>query len=391
MKKEANSSPDNRNRVDTLSSIDETYQFENGAPSQETIRRNTRLSNLLHAVIDDANVWVNVLDTDANVIIWNRAAERISGYSREEVVGNGKIWKWLYPDEEYRREITKKASDIIHNGQMVEDLETTIRTKDGQARIIAWHSTSLLDERDQPIGSVALGRDVTHQKKTEQELSQYRMHLEDLVKDRTQELQKSFDQLQQTIENTIFSMAKIVELRDPYTASHQRRVAQIAEKIACELNLEKPIVKGVKMAGIIHDLGKMYIPAEILSKPGPLTEPEFDIIRMHPIVGHNILKGIRFPWPLALIVLQHHEMLDGSGYPKGLKGDEILIEARILALSDVVETMSSHRPYRPAFDMDTVIRQITKNRDIRYDPDAVDACLALLEREEKNGGLLNNI
>ena len=186
--------------------------------------------------------------------------------------------------------------------------------------------------------------------------------------------------LQKTMDATIQTIASIVEKRDPYTAGHQRRVSNLAAAIAEEMNLSQEQIEGVRIAGVIHDLGKIHIPAEILTKPGKLTEIEYSLVKSHPSIGYDLLKNIDFPWPLAAIVHQHHEKIDGSGYPNGLKKDEILIEARILTVADVVEAMSSHRPYRPALDIKYAKEEIKKNRDSLYDKDVVDACLKVLEK-----------
>ena len=185
--------------------------------------------------------------------------------------------------------------------------------------------------------------------------------------------------LLKTVKGTIYTIASVVEKRDPYTAGHQARVADLAAKIAREMKLTDERVEGIKMAGLIHDMGKIQVPAEILSKPGKISELEYEIIKTHPRVGYDLLKNIKFPWPIAQMVLQHHERMDGSGYPQGLKGDAIMLEARILAVADIVEAMSSHRPYRPALGVDKALKQIKKDRGTRLDPDAVDACLKIFK------------
>lgn len=183
--------------------------------------------------------------------------------------------------------------------------------------------------------------------------------------------------LKKTIDGTILTIASTVEMRDPYTAGHQTRVANLAAAIAREMNLSHDQIESIHMAGIIHDLGKINVPAEILSKPGKISELEFEIIKTHPQIGYDLLKKIEFPWPIAQIVLQHHEKMDGSGYPHGLKGEEIMIEARILCVADIVEAMSSHRPYRPSMGIDAALAQIKKDRGILLDPQVVDVCLNL--------------
>ena len=177
------------------------------------------------------------------------------------------------------------------------------------------------------------------------------------------------------------AIAAIVEMRDPYTSGHQVRVADLAMSIARQMGLPEEQVHTIHLAGVVHDLGKIQIPAEILSKPGKITEIEFSLIKIHPQAGYDILKGIDFPWPIADMVLQHHERMDGSGYPQGLKDGDILIEARILAVADVVEAISAHRPYRPGLGMEVALAEITKNRVIFYDPQAVDACVALFREQ----------
>ena len=196
-----------------------------------------------------------------------------------------------------------------------------------------------------------------------------------------EERKENLAKLRKALGGTIQVLVAAVETRDPYTAGHQQRVTHLARAIASEMGLSLGQIEGIRMAGAIHDIGKIAVPAEILSKPGKITETEFGIIKTHPQVGYDILKGIEFPWPVAKIVLQHQERLDGSGYPAGLKGDEIILEARILAVADVVEAMASHRPYRPALGIDRALEEISKNRGILYDADVVDACVRLFREK----------
>jgi HD-GYP domain-containing protein (c-di-GMP phosphodiesterase class II) len=197
---------------------------------------------------------------------------------------------------------------------------------------------------------------------------------------RTHEAQeKSAELLSQGLEKTVLVIATMVEMRDPYTSGHQQRVADLAVAIATDMGLPEQQIRGIHLAGVIHDLGKIQVPAEILSKPGRLNEAEFALIKAHPQTGYEVLKDIQFPWPIAQIVLQHHERLDGSGYPQGLKGDQIMLEARILIVADVVEAMSSHRPYRPGLGLPQALEELRRNRGRFYDPAVVDACLKLFE------------
>jgi len=185
------------------------------------------------------------------------------------------------------------------------------------------------------------------------------------------------NQLQASLHEMVAAVSKMVEVRDPYTAGHQMRVAELAVAIGTRQGLDKNKLEGIRMGGIIHDIGKIHVPMEILSKPGRLSEVEYLIIREHPEIGHEILKGIHFTWPVADIAYQHHERMDGSGYPQGLQGEEICLEARIIAVADVVESMHSSRPYRPGLGPVKALDEIRKNRSILYDTHVVDACLAL--------------
>jgi len=191
------------------------------------------------------------------------------------------------------------------------------------------------------------------------------------------EIQHNLEKVRKAMEGTIRAMACIVETRDPYTAGHQQRVTYLAHSIAREMGLSEERIEGIRMAGLIHDLGKIGLPAEILSKPGQINEPELSLVKTHPELGHNMLKTIDFPWPIAQMVLQHHERMDGSGYPLGLTGAEILLEARILAVADVVEAIASHRPYRPALGLKKALQEISRNSGILYDSEVVNVCLRL--------------
>jgi PAS domain S-box-containing protein/putative nucleotidyltransferase with HDIG domain len=196
----------------------------------------------------------------------------------------------------------------------------------------------------------------------------------DKYKKAEEELQRSYHKLRESLIATVNTLASTVEMKDPYTAGHQRRVTILACAIAEEMGLTEEQFDGLRMAGLIHDIGKINVPAEILNKSGRISDTEFNIIKIHPQTGYNLLREIEFPWPVAQIVLQHHERLDGSGYPQGLKKEEIMLEARILAVADVVEAMASHRPYRPAHSIAVALEKITKNRGIIYDPEVVDTC-----------------
>ncbi len=213
------------------------------------------------------------------------------------------------------------------------------------------------------IAYLASLRDITHRKQMEEQL------------------QQSLSSIRKSMEGTIQVVSMIVEKRDPYTAGHQQRLAGLARAIAEEMGLSKDRIEGIYMSGVIHDVGKVSVPTEILSKPGKITTIELELIKNHAQEGYNILENIEFLWPVAFIVQQHHEKIDGSGYPLGLSGEEILLEARIMCVADVVEAMASHRPYRPALGIDTALEEISHKKSILYDPEVVDACLTLFNEK----------
>ena len=231
--------------------------------------------------------------------------------------------------------------------------------------------------------------------KTRVELQQLNEFLETKIQERTASLTKEVQQhlatqqtLRQTLEKnkrifhqSIEAMANAIELRDPYTAGHQRRVTDLACAIAKELNMDESKMEGLRLAGLVHDVGKLVVPAEILTKPSLLAENEMSLVKIHAQAGYEILKGIEFPWPIAQIVLQHHERIDGSGYPNHLKGDDISLEAKILAVADTVEAMLLHRPYRPSLGREKTLEELAKDKGVTYDATVVDVCMRLLIQE----------
>ena len=579
----------------------------NKGPREKEEKR-YKLQQFQRNVIDNANIWINMLDNKVNVTVWNKVAEKISGYSAQEVIGHNKIWEWLYPDEEYRKEITRKAVAIIEKEEAEEDSETTIRCKDGKVKIISWNSRNLTDSQGEIIGSISIGRDITEYKQAEQAMleneKRYRelftqmssgviiyeakgngrdfiieninpavekiekIKKEDIlgksvlkvfpaVKDSglfkvfqevwktgksqqhplslyqdqritgwrenyiyrlpsgeivavydditdrrlaEKELKESeekyrtvfentgtamiiveedmtisvtnrqFEQLsgyskeeienkmkwtelvipedlermkeyhllrrkekesaptsyefslrdklggikniwlkvgmipgtkksvasltditdrktyegklKKSIEDVIYTIGKITETRDPYTSGHQLKVSKLSTAIAQKMKLPQEKIEGIRIASLIHDIGKISIPSEILSKPSKLSEIEYRLIKNHSQIGYDILKSIEFSWPIAQIVLQHQERLNGSGYPQGLKGDNILLEAKIIAVADVIEAMSSHRPYRPALGINKALEEISINRGILYVPEVVDVCIRLFKEKD---------
>jgi PAS domain S-box-containing protein/putative nucleotidyltransferase with HDIG domain len=240
--------------------------------------------------------------------------------------------------------------------------ETCLKHRDGQLVYLELNA-GVVSYEGQPADLI-IARDITGQKRTEEEFN------------------RTLERLRKAMGATIQAITLTVETRDPCTAGHQRRVADLARSIADQMGLDKEKVEALRIAASIHDLGKVSVPSEILNKPGRLNDREFELIKTHPRIGYDILKKIDFPWPIAMIVLQHHERVNGSGYPQGLKDGDIMREARILGVADVVEAMVSHRPYRTAHKLDVALDEISKNRDVLYDPEVVDSCLKLFQEND---------
>jgi len=299
---------------------------------------------------------------EGKLLTSNPALYRMIGYSSldELTTTITDIGKQVYVNLEDRVHLTK----LLEQNNYVEGFEIRLYKKN---RSIIWVKANIWTIRD----------DNNH-------LLYYEGTVDDIT-DRIQkeeDLKTSAEKLKNTMLGTIDIVATIVEQRDPYTAGHQHRVAELASAIAEELELSPQQVQSVRVAGLIHDVGKISIPAEILTKPGTLSPIERRLVESHADAGYNILKGVEFPWPIAKAILQHHERMNGSGYPSSLSNEEIIIEARILTVADVVEAMASHRPYRPAFGIDIALEEIEKNKGIIYDENVVNACLRLFRDKD---------
>jgi PAS domain S-box-containing protein len=315
-------------------------------------------------LVDGAHEGIFQSTAEGRHITVNQAFANMLGYeSPEEVVKNiTDIAHQVYVHPEDRAKILQ----IIEKEGSVKGYETEFYRKDGSKTWVSVNMHAVRDDRGKLLYYQGIDQGITDRKKMEKER------------------QKNIERLRRSLGSTINAMATIVETRDPYTAGHQRRVADLARSIAAEMKLTSEQINGIRMASKIHDIGKISIPSEILAKPTKLTELEFNLIKTHSQSGYDILKDIDFFWPVAQIILQHHERINGSGYPNGLKGDQILLESQILAIADVVEAISSHRPYRPAFGINIALDEITKNKGILYNPAAVDVCLRLFrERNYK--------
>ncbi|HNS54086.1 MAG TPA: PAS domain S-box protein [Syntrophales bacterium] len=331
----------------------------------------------LRAILQGSPTPTFVIDRGHRVIGWNRALEVLTGVRSGEVVDTENHSVALYGEKR------PTVADLLVDGAV-----------DPSAEIRKWYGTryrrsALLEEAFEATGPFTFpGREPRWLHFTSAAVRDGGGTLVGAVETMTdvsalkraeEELQLTVERLRKATAGIIRAIDRIVETRDPYTAGHQHEVARLASALAQEMALPADTVEAIYVAASIHDLGKIYVPAEILSKPGHISDIERGIIRTHPQVGYDILKSIDFPWPIAEIVLQHHERLDGSGYPRGLRDGDIRIEARILGLSDVVESMGSHRPYRPTLGMERALAEIRKNRGTLYDPEVVDACLRLFE------------
>jgi len=325
--------------------------------TSQALRRSEEKYRTIVETIEDGYFEV---DRAGNLQFFNDSLCRILGYSRDEMGGMNNR---SYMDEGNADKVYQGFNNVYQSGKAAA-FDWEIMRKDGERRYVEASVTPVWNSVEKPVGFRGIVRDVTERRMAEAELK------------------RSYDRLQVTLEGTILALASMVEIRDSYTAGHQKRVAKLAVAIARRMKLPEKRVEGVQMAALVHDIGKIKVPAEILSKPGKLTNTEFELIRSHPEAGYEILKSIEFPWPIADIVLQHHERLDGSGYWVGKHDDEILLEARILAVADVVEAMSSHRPYRPSLGLATAVDEITRNRGVLYDPEVVDCCLGLLDEDK---------
>jgi PAS domain S-box-containing protein len=296
-------------------------------------------------------------------ITYENPAVRVLGINPEERLG-ASVFERVHPDD------LKLITDAFHTlfsdvNAPVQKNEVRIRHADGSWRTFDTMGSNLV--RDNVIEAAIVNlRDITERKEADEKLKE------------------TLESLKKAVGTTIQVLVTALESRDPYTAGHQLKSAELACAIAAEMGLDEHRIEGLRMAGVIHDIGKLSIPAEILSKPTKLSNIEYSLIKVHPESGYEMLKNVESPWPLAQVVHQHHERMNGSGYPRNLKGDEILMEARIMAVADVVEAMASHRPYRASLGIESALEEIEKNQGILYDENVVDACLRLFREKGYN-------
>jgi PAS domain S-box-containing protein len=325
--------------------------------AEEKLRRS---EEKYRTIIENMQEGYFEMDLAGNYTFVNDAECRNLGYPKEELIGMNNR---QYQDETSAQKTYQLFRRLYRTGEPAKALDVEIIRKNGAKGFNEVSVSLIRDAEGKPIGFRGISRDITERKQMEEKL------------------QQTLDSLKKAIAATIQIMMSAVEVRDPYTAGHQLRSTNLACAIATERGLAQEKIDGIRMAGSIHDIGKLSIPAEILAKPTKLTTIEFSLIKEHSRSGYEMLKDVESPWPLAQIVYQHHERMDGSGYPRNLKGDDILMEARIMAVADVVESMASHRPYRPALGIDLALEEISRNKGILYDVDAVDACLKLFREK----------
>lgn len=332
--------------------LDESKQTEGKLRCEE---------QLFHALAEQSSDIIVLINQEGNITYANPAFGRALGFKAEEMIGIGGF-EYVHPDD---LKFLTDAFNLLAGDKNapVQRSEMRLCHKDGSWRTFEAVANNLVNNN--VVEAVIVNyRDITGRKKKEAERNE------------------DYKRIKKTLQATVQSIAMIVETKDPYTNGHQQRVSHLAQSIASEMDLTEDRQAFVRTSSIIHDLGKVSVPSEILSKQKKLSELEFKLIKMHSQTGYNILKDVDFPWPVADVVLQHHERINGTGYPHHIQGEAILLEARILAVADVVEAMSSSRPYRPALGISFALDEIFKNKGILYDTNVVDACLKLFHEKK---------
>jgi PAS domain S-box-containing protein len=314
------------------------------------------------SAIENAVDGIFQITPEGQIINVNPALGRMMGYNTPEELGEGvaDIWKQGCVDPEDRVRFEK----ILEEKGIVQGFETRRYRKDGSIIWVSTNARIVRNKADNVVFYEGTVQDITARKTADENLKH------------------NAERLRNALVGTIKALSLTVEARDPYTSGHERRVSQLARAIAQDMALPNDTIDNIRMAGIIHDIGKISIPAEILSKPSKLTDTEFRLIKAHSQSGYDILKDAELPHPIAEIVLQHHERLNGSGYPQGLENKQILLESKIIAVADVTEAMASHRPYRPALGIPAALEEIEKNKGILYDKKVVEVCSRLFKEKE---------
>ncbi|MDP2839294.1 MAG: HD domain-containing phosphohydrolase, partial [Syntrophales bacterium] len=346
--------PHNQSEVSLLMGIAPQIAISiNTARTYEKLQEREKRFRILAESAPDI---IFILDTEGMLTYVNPMWEKILSHKREEVVGKYFTEFVQEQDSHFLIQIFRKLRD--HKETQM-DILLTLMSRSGAEHNFSFNCAPNIAEDGHVDSLVGILKDVTDLRRSEIELK------------------KSYEKLEMALSGTISVISLMVESRDPYTAGHQRKVAELASVIAYEMGLPEDRVKMIHMAGLIHDIGKINVPAEILSKPGKLTTNEFALIKNHPETGYDILNKVDFPAPIAQIVYQHHEKMDGSGYPLMISGDQIILEARIITVADVVEAMAGHRPYRPALGIEKALHEIHIGRGVVYDAEVADACISL--------------
>lgn len=306
-------------------------------------------------LVESGNSIILRLDPRGNINFINQFAQQFFGYSHGEIIGKSVVGTIVPEVESSGRDLVAMIADLGKHPERYITNENENLRRSGERVWVAWTNKGVFDKNGVLTEVLCIGNDITENR------------LKDWLRANDQAVQ---------------AMALAIEMRDPYTTGHQQRVTRLACALAQEMGLPEERIKGLRLAGLLHDLGKIVVPAEFLSKPGKLREHEWAIIKDHPYFGYEIMKNIDFPWPVAQMIYQHHERWNGTGYPQGLAGEGILHEARILAVADVVEAIASQRPYRSALGIDKALEEITKNKGVLYDSEMVDACVRLFNEKE---------
>lgn len=340
----------------------ELRQYQEGLESlvSERTAELRQQHSLLRSLINSIPDLIFYKDKESNYLGCNKAFEEYCGTAEAKLIGKRDSELFSQSTAEFYQE---KDEEMLAQDESQQN-EEWLDYPDGRRVQVETVKTPFYGSDGELRGLIGVSRDITERMLAEEERKQHA------------------EQLEHALVQTIQAVAVAMEKRDPYTAGHQQRVALIAEKIAHEMELQDEVIEGLRLGAMIHDIGKIYVPAEILTRPGKISPTEFEIIKTHSMVGWEIMKDISFPWPVADMILQHHERLDGTGYPNGLKGDEIILEARILAVADVVEAMASHRPYRAGLGIETAMEEIKGNSGKIYDSNVVNACVRLFEEKD---------
>ncbi|HUX23212.1 MAG TPA: HD domain-containing phosphohydrolase [Burkholderiales bacterium] len=328
--------------------------FAREAARQQAEENLRAAAEQFRGLVEQSVAGVYIVQDGKLAYVNSRAAEIIDQGGVEVLIGTDPLQWVAEPD---RDRVAESLRQLLDGEAHSVALDFGILRGDGVAIQVGAHATRATHQGRPAV--IGLLQDISEKKRAEEQIQRY------------------LKQLQTAFMSTVEVATTLSEMRDPYTAGHERRVGKIAAVIGAELGLDEQRIEGLRVAGFLHDIGKITIPAEILSKPGKLTSLEYQLIQGHPQSGYDVLKDVEFPWPVAEVALQHHERMDGSGYPQRLKGEAILLEARIMAVADVMEAMSSHRPYRPGLGIDKALAEIERGRGSAYDPAVADACLRL--------------